>query len=56
MELNITNWADMSELVKKNPGNEISYKVARAGAVETLLNLLPPKTERLELITLEPNT
>ena len=38
--IEITNWADMSDLVKKNPGNEIIIQVARAGAVETF-NLTP---------------
>jgi len=38
--IEITNWADMSDLVKKNPGNEIVIQVARAGAVETF-NLTP---------------
>ena len=28
--IEITNWADMSDLVKKNPGNEIIIQVARA--------------------------
>ena len=38
--LETSNWADMSDLVKKNPGNEIVIQVVRDGSVKTF-NLTP---------------